>query len=129
MLGPFDAQLELRDVADGAETSTAKETGIALAVRNAGDFKAIFFVTEVDTTDANETYTLSVETADTVANLVASGVTIGSLPVTAKGVYELPLSGAQIEGLDADASAITCKATLAGTTPSITYGCYLVPAA
>lgn len=123
----FDKQLELRDIADGAETSTATETGITFPVRMAPPFKAVFYVSALDTASGNETYTLSVLVADTAANLAGSGVTIGSFPITAVGVYELPLTAKEIEGLDADAGAITCKATLGGTTPSITYGCFLAP--
>lgn len=126
--GPFDAQHELRDVADGAETSTAVETGIALDVRMAGDFKAVFFVTALDDADEDETYELEVVVADAVANLAGSGVSVGSVTVTSTGVYEIPLSGEMIAQRDPDAAAITSKATLGGTTPSITYGAYLVPA-
>lgn len=123
----FDKQLELRDIADGAETSTATETGITFPVRQAGEFKAVFYVSALDSTDGNETYEISVIVADAVANLAGSGVTVASVPITATGVYELGLSSGLIEALDADAGAITCKATLGGTTPSLTYGCFLAP--
>lgn len=128
MYGPFDKQLELRNVADGAETSTVAETGVALDVRAAGDFKAIFFVTALDTGDADETYVLSVDT-DSVAAFSDDPVEVGRVTVTGTGVFEIPLSGAQIEKLDPNAAAIRAKATLGGTTPSITYGAYLTPAA
>ena len=59
-IGPFDKQLELRDVADGAETSTASETGIALDVLKADHFDAIINVTALGTADADEVYTLTV---------------------------------------------------------------------
>lgn len=123
----FDKQLELRDIADGAETSTATETGITFPVRQAGDFKAVFYVSALDSAEADETYELSVVVADAVANLSASGHTVASVPITSTGVYELGLSADHIEALDTDAGAITAKATLGGTTPSITYGCYLAP--
>lgn len=123
----FDAQHELRDIADGAETSTAQETGISLPVRKAGNFKAVFNVTALDTADADETYTLSVVVADTVANLAGSGITVASFAVSAIGDYEIGLSQEHIEALDSDAAAIACAASLGGTTPSITYGCYLAP--
>lgn len=125
--GPFDKQLELRNIADGAETSTAAETGITFAARMAGDFKAIVYVSALDETTGDETYSVAIET-DSVAAFTGSPVTIATTTITAPGVYEIPLSAGQIAGLDADAAAIRCKATLAGTTPSITYGCYLVPA-
>ncbi len=128
MYGPFDKQHELRDVADGAETATAAETGKALALRMAGDFKAVFYVTALDTANADETYVLSVET-DASAAFSGTPVEIGDVTISAPGVYEVPLSGQQIEQVDPDAAAIRCVATLGGTTPSITYGCYLTPAA
>lgn len=127
MLGPFDKQLELRNVADGAETATATETGFAFAARMAGDFKAIVFVTALDTTTGDETYVLTVET-DSVAAFNDTPVEVGRAAVTQTGVYEIPMSASQITKLDADAAAIRVKATLSGTTPSITYGAYLTPA-
>lgn len=126
--GPFDKQLELRDIADGAETATATEEGLTLPVRMAGDFKAIFYVSALDDADADETYTLDVLVADTKANLAGSGVEVASIAISSAGAYEVPLSGNHIERLDADAGAITCRASLGGTTPSITYGCFLAPA-
>lgn len=123
----FDKQLELRNVADGAETATAAETGLALPVRQAGNFKAVFDVTALDTASGNETYVVSVET-DSVAAFTDSPVKIGEVAMAATGAYELPLSSRQIETLDPNAAAIRCKATLGGTTPSITYGAFLVPA-
>lgn len=55
-------------------------------------------------------------------------VEIATAKVARTGIYEIPLSGAQIEHHDPDAAAIRVKATLGGTTPSIKYGAYLVPA-
>lgn len=120
---PFDKQLELRNVADGAETTTQAETGIALAVLAAGDFKVIVFVTALSATG---TKSISVET-DSVVGFSDSPVTIASVSITETGVYEIPLSAAQIAKLDPNAAAIRVKATLGSTTPSITYGAYIVP--
>lgn len=128
MYGPFDKQLELRNIADGAETATAAETGIAFDARMAGDFKAIIFVTAFDLTTGNETYLLTVET-DSLAAFSDSPVEVGRVTVAATGVYEIPLSGAAVEQRDPNAAAIRVNATLAGTKPSITYGAYLAPAA
>lgn len=123
----FDKQLELRDIADGAETSTATETGITFPVRQAGEFKAVFYVSALDTDSGNETYSFSIVVADTTGNLSGSGVTVATAAIVSTGVYEIALSSELISALDADAGAITCKATLGGTTPSITYGCFLAP--
>jgi hypothetical protein len=123
MYGPFDKQLELRNVADGAETSTATETGIAFDALMAGDFKAIIYVTAVAATG---TKAISIETDSEVA-FGDSPVSIASATITGIGVYELPMSASQIAKLDPNAAAIRAKATLGGTTPSVTYGAYLVP--
>ncbi|CAK0742091.1 conserved hypothetical protein [Azospirillaceae bacterium] len=125
MYGPFDKQLELRGVAAAAITATTAETGIALAATMAGDFKAVFSVPALDTGTGDETYRLSVETDATAA--FASPIEIGALTVTAPGVYELPLTQWQVRQHDPAAVAIRCKATLGGTTPSLTYGAFLVP--
>lgn len=124
-MGPFDKQLELRDVKDGEETTTQAETGIAFAARAAGDFKAIIYVTD---RAATGTCTISIET-DSEAAFGDTPVTIGSVTVAAgnTGVFEIPMSAAQIEKLDPDAAAIRVKATLGGTDPAVTYGAYLVP--
>jgi hypothetical protein len=124
---PYDAALVLRGPSAGAVTSTTAETGIALEVLKAGPFKAVFTVTAADDTTGDETYALSIETdADTD---FGSPTEIISLPVTEPGVYEWPLSSELIGQFDTSAAAIRVKATLGGTTPSITYGAYLSPQA
>lgn len=125
MYGPIDKQLELRDAADGAVTATTAVAGIAFTVTMAGNFKAVFNVPSLDTTTGNETYRLSIEVGTTTA--FASPAEIGAVTVSSLGFYELPLSSWQISQQNATAAAIRCKATLGGTTPSITYGCFLAP--
>ena len=125
MYGPFDKQLELRDGTAAAITATTAGTALAFAATMAGEFKAVFAVSALDATTGNETYVLSIETDSSTA--FASPTEIGALTVTAAGVYELPLSKWQIIPFDAAAAAIRCKATLGGTTPSLSYGCWLVP--
>jgi hypothetical protein len=122
----LDVELQLRDIADGAETSTVDETGVALDVLQAGDFKVIFEVSALDTADADETYTLVVDT-DSEAGFGDTPVQVGSVTVTAVGTFEVPLSAEFVEHLDADAAAIRVGAVIGGTTPSITYGAYVVP--
>lgn len=121
----FDKQLELRNLADSAETSTVAETGIALEVLKAGTFKVVFVVTALDKTTGDETYTLSVETD--AATSFGSPATVGSVTVTATGTFEVLLSADGIAKLDSTAAAIRVKATLAGTSPSITYGAFVSP--
>lgn len=122
----FDAELELRDLADGAEISSADEAGVALDVRGAGDFKVVFNVTALDTGDADETYSLVVD-VDSLAAFSDSPVEVADITVSAVGTYEIPLSGDYIASLDADAAAIRVGAVLGGTTPSIAYGAFVVP--
>ena len=128
MYGPFDKQLELRNIAAGAKTATASETGVAFPVLMAGDFKAIIYVSDVTLggSPAN-TYLLTVET-DSVAAFNDSPVEVGRVAVTGKGVYEISLSGAAVEQRDPNAAAIRVTATLAGSSKSITCGAYLAPA-
>lgn len=128
MYGPFDKQLELRDIAVGAKTATASETGVSFPALMAGDFKAIVYVSDVTLggSPAN-TYLLTVET-DSVQAFSDSPVEVGRVTVTGKGVYEIPLSGAAVEQRDPNAAAIRVTATLAGSSKSITYGAYLTPA-
>ncbi|KGB81926.1 hypothetical protein JT55_10215 [Rhodovulum sp. NI22] len=126
MYGPFDKQLELRNIADGAEASTAAENGIDFDVGMAGDFKAIVYVSE---RAATGTCTISIET-DSEAAFGDAPVAVASVTVAASttGVFEMPLSAAQIARLDPDATAIRVNATLGGSSPSVTYGAYLAPA-
>ena len=58
----FDKELELRDVADGAETATAAEQAFALdADRFNRPFVAVVNVTALDRTTGDETYVMSIE--------------------------------------------------------------------
>lgn len=123
--GPIDAALILRDVADGAETATAAETGKALPVTMAGEFKTVLNVTALDTASGDESYLITVEADTTTA--FGSPTEVGRITVSALGTYEVPLSGAAIRQRDPTAAAIRVKATLGGTTPSITYGAWLTP--
>jgi len=88
----FDKELELRDLADGAESSSADEAGVAFDVLSAGDFKVVFEVTALDTADADETYSLVVDT-DSLAAFTDSPVEVADITVTATGTFEIPLSG------------------------------------
>lgn len=65
--------------------------------------------------------------ADDLPGLSSGAVEVGRVAVAETGVFEVPLSGNQIAKLAPSAAAITVAATLAGTTPSITYGAYLAP--
>lgn len=122
----FDKELELRNVADGAETSTAAETAVNLDVISFQKYKAKVFITAVDVTTGDEAYTFDVQVS------TASGgtfVTVGSFVLAAGaavvGEFEIPLSAQNVYEHVSAADWIRVRATLAGTTPSVTYGCYL----
>ncbi|EPY00608.1 hypothetical protein [Magnetospirillum fulvum] len=122
----FDSALVLRAPSDGAETSTAAETGIAFDADKFGSFAAVVHVTAIDRTTGDEQAVFSIE-ADTASGF-SSPVAVATLPaVTATGTYEIPLSGRLIEQHELGATHLRIKATLSGTTPSVTYGAYLAP--
>jgi hypothetical protein len=128
--GTYDTLLELRDITDGAETTTTAETGIAFACRKIGGYKAVFNISALDTTNTDETYVLSIGISDVVGGTYTTIGSIASATVLANfaagnGRLEIPLSGNLAREFDTDAEFIQCVATLGGTTPSITYGCHL----
>lgn len=125
----FDAALELRDVGDGAETSTASETGIAFDVLHMGNPVVMVHVTAIDDTTDDETYVLDVEVSDLVAGTYTSiaEVTLDN-GMTVPASFPIPIHSQLAALLDADAAFIRITATLGGTTPSITYGAYVAPA-
>ena len=106
----FDKALELK--ASGQVTSTASESGLALAsIKEAGDIKVMIHISQIDTGNADETYVFSVET-DSLAAFSDAPVTHATLPsVGATGNYEISLSGDQIAQHDVDAAAIRITAT------------------
>ena len=125
--GPLDTLLELRDITDGAETSTAAETGISFPCRKLGAYKAVFNISAIDYTTEDETYVLSIGVSDVVGGTYTTIASIPSATVIANltGRLEIPLSGNLAQEFDADSDWIQVKATLGGTSPSITYGCHL----
>lgn len=123
---PYDAQTELRTLSAGAITVTGATTPLALTAQTAGAFKAVIDVTAIDRTTGDETYVFSVE-ADTAVGF-STPVAVATLPaITAAGQYEIPLSAALIEQHEAGATHLRLKATIGGTTPSLTYGARLTP--
>ena len=123
---PPDALLLLRDINDGAETATATEAAVDFVAADHGDFKVIVSVTALDTVNTDETYNLAIE-VDADSDF-STPVAVGTLAFSATGVYEIPLSKAQVENLESGGIKMRTKMTIGGTTPSITYGAYLTPA-
>lgn len=128
----------LRNVTDGAETSTATEASIDLNLLTAaywqddtvphGTFKVVFYVTALDLTDTTETYTISLQ-VDDVSAQNNSPQTVWSQLITSTGVYEAVVDSKTIDQIvtdySSDALYLAAKATLGGDTPSITYGAWV----
>ncbi|MBI2239624.1 MAG: hypothetical protein HYU59_02345 [Magnetospirillum gryphiswaldense] len=123
-----DTALILRSPSDAAETATAAETGVALDVLKSGAFHCVIDVLALDTTSTNETYKISLET-DVSASFGGTPVEVAAVTVTATGRYILTVDQDLVATLDPDAAAIRVKATLGGTTPSLSYGAFLAPVA
>lgn len=133
----FDAAASatLRDIADGAETADAAEAGIALntltdaywdndEIPN-GVIAIIVNVSAADYSDTDEVYDLYFE-ADT-SSAFSSAVEVARLKsIKATGSYEVTVSSALIEKLEAGATHLRVRLDVTGTSPSITYGAYAV---
>lgn len=132
-----DASVVLRDITDGAETSTATETPISLkeldeAYWHGGEiphgvFEIAVQITACDSANGNETYVLTLQVDDT-SNHSDNPVTIASYTIArgTTGIFYWYVDSKSIPGLDSDSSGtdkwLAVKATLGGTSPSITYG-------
>ena len=136
-----DASVTLRAIADGAETSTATETAISLneldgAYWNDGNeipyglIAVEILVTACDSASTDETYVLTLQVDDT-SDHSNSPVTVWTQTI-ARGFTgpihalvdckNIPLQDTDSSGTD---KWIAIKATLGGTTPSITYGAWI----
>lgn len=134
------AAVTLRDVADGAETATATEAAISLselddAYWQDGDiphgvFEVVVHVTAISTVDSDNTYQLDLVVDDT-SNMSDTPRVVASLPLATRqtGVYYMYVDSRNIPKLDTDSSGsdkwMAIKATLAGTSKSITYGAWI----
>lgn len=125
---PFDAELELRDYGDGAESTTVSETAKEVAVRFLDVAKVVINHAAIGgTVDGSNFWTISVEISDLVGGTYTEIATTGALGETADEI-ELPISGLLAQYKDADAAFIRVTATETGTTAGdLTYGAYLVP--
>lgn len=136
----FDAAaaVTLRNVTDGAETATATEAGVSLSELDTaywhngeiphGVFEVAVHITALDTGNADETYVLSLLVDDT-SDMSNTPATIATYTVTSAGFVKMLVDSKSLAELDAESSGadkwLAIKATLAGTTPSITYGAWI----
>jgi hypothetical protein len=131
----------LRDITDGAETSTATEAAVSLNELDTAEWddgKVIpygviavqIYVTACDSTDGTETYTLSIQVDDVEAQS-DTPVTVWSQAIARgfTGAITAYIDAKTIPLLDTDSSGtdkwMAIKATLGGDTPSITYGAWI----
>lgn len=135
------AAVTLRNATDGAETATATETAIDLGLLTAaywqddtvphGVIRVGVHVTAIDRTTGDETYTLTLQVDDVLAQNNTPD-TVCTLAITATGYYEMIVDSKTIDAIVTDYSSealyMAIKATLAGTTPSITYGAWIADA-
>jgi hypothetical protein len=136
-----DSAVVLRNVADGAETATATETGISLNELDTAEWddgKVIpygviavqIYVTANDNTTGDETVTLAL-LVDDVAAMSDTPVVVWQqlLPVGFTGAITAYVDAKTIPLVDTDSSGsdkfLAIRATLAGTTPSVTYGAWI----
>lgn len=139
------AAVTLRDITDGAETSTATETPVSLNEIDGpywadgneipyGDIEVGIHVTACNAADADETYVLTIQVDDT-SDHSNTPVTVWTQAVTRgfAGFIKAVIPADNIPLMDTDTSGtdkwIAIKATLGGTTPSITYGAWMAKSA
>lgn len=134
-----EASVTLRDIADGAETATAIETSISLAELDLaywhngeiphGVFEVAVHITALDTT-SDETYALEL-IVDDVSAMNDTPRVVAMIPVVSRntGFYKVYVDSKTILNADTDTSGtdkfLAIRATLGGTTPSITYGAWI----
>lgn len=135
-----EASVTLRNAEDGAETATATETAISLAELDAaywhggeiphGIFEVDVHITAMDNTTGDESYVLDLILDDVLAMNDTPRV-VASLTLATKqvGFYKMFVDSRNIPLLDTDSSGtdkwLAIRATLGGTTPSITYGAWI----
>lgn len=125
--GTYDVNLELRDIADGAESATASETGIPFDCRKINEFKVCYVINAHTGYDAGTAeWNLTVEVSDVVGGSYTQvGPTISPVGAAVEG--EIVISGAMVAAADADADWIRITATKTGSPGNITYGAWIVP--
>lgn len=132
------ASVVLRDIDDGPITTTKIEKAVSLnELRSAywhnkeiphGVIAVPIHVTALDMANEDETYKLDL-LVDDVSTMDDSPVSVASLVVTEPGIYTMYVDSKMIPEIDKDAGGgdkfLAIKATLDGTTPSLTYGAWM----
>lgn len=124
----------LRDDTAAAITATTAETGISLNRLTqawwdnnevpAGNIEVGVHVSEMDRTTGDETVTFTLEVGPSGFGSAVAVATSG--PVTSTGSFKMEFDAKRIEQLGTTYTHLRIKATVAGTTPSVKYGAWLV---
>jgi len=89
-----------------------------------GDLTVGIVVSAFDTTSDDETYAVAVQFTDASGN---NPTTVASLPIRRTGSFILQVDDSAIEQiLVSNRARLRVVSTLGGTTPSLTYGAYVV---
>ncbi|MEQ8308022.1 MAG: hypothetical protein RIA09_15805 [Hoeflea sp.] len=132
---PIDAENIIRAETEGALTAAGntagRDLGLLSAYWNEGDLAMpeqvafVLFVTDLDTDDGDEEYTVEVQVASDDA--FSDAVSVLSAEITSTGNKTILVSRDQVlDALDG-AGHIRLRVTPAGTTPSITFWAILSP--
>lgn len=128
-IGTYDAELELRDYAAAAVSSTTSETGIEFAVRKQETFRVVINAAAYTSHSAGSAeWTITIEVSDVVGGTYTTVATLD--PATAAGAaiqVPIDISGGEVAAIDADAAFIRVTATKTGSPGNLTYGAYIVP--
>lgn len=133
-----DASVTLRGPLAVALTATGADAAVDLGVNKDAYWSdkklpdevyyVAFNVSAADRTTGDETYSLALQLCSDAAG--ANPVTVAVLPaITAPGIYVLPVDARTAEAIYGTANVPTharVNATLAGTTPILSYTAYLV---
>tara|TARA_Y100000310_G_scaffold342527_1_gene446165 strand:- start:12152 stop:12577 length:426 start_codon:yes stop_codon:yes gene_type:complete len=108
--------------ASGASTNTI-DLGSDRKIGKGEPMAVVVFVSAIDTTSGNETYSVGVETDDNTGFSSATTLTSADIPASEQkegGQLVIPLG-------HVNERYIRLSLTLGGTTPSVTYSAYLQP--
>lgn len=124
----FDGALELK-ATGAAVTSTGSTTGIAIAARFLPVCDWVVNVTAIDFTTTDETYIFTLEVSNLVGGTYSIVATLPWIGSRGPGKVSVPVSGERAAFMNTTSAFMRVTATLAGTTPSVTYTSYLAKAA
>lgn len=128
--GNFDAEAAFRAPGTAAITSTANSSAVAIDYMDYArglyadthgkmTYEIFIVVTALDTADADETYTLNVRVGTDAS--MTSATAVAEVNIGSTGQFKVLVDRDTLEKTLAGATHMDIRATLAGTTPSLTY--------